>query len=273
MRMAAAVALLVLVLELLLALAFVVGCHWVGGWHGGLLVTGAVLLLIVLPWLGDLRIWFDSAGPAATVKLAWWGRLTFRTSPRATELRVRVLFIPWTRRTAKDDSPDAAPGAQAAPEEQAEGEPAAHNRRRTGLVRRLNADTVEAIARLALSGLQAANDLIWSAAEIKVRVDDVVEHETADRTLARVFGLRGVGPIDIMMATDEGKRRVRLRYRIGLLRAALAALQVFVEGRPMAVARSMKRRDDGEAPTAADGDQQVIDRIIQQREDEQDAGV
>ncbi len=273
MRMAAAVALLVLVLELLLALAFVLGSHWVGGWRGGLLVTGAVLLLIVLPWLGDLRIWFDSAGPAATVKLAWWGRLTFRTSPKATELRVRVLFIPWTRRTAKDEKPDAESAEQPVPEEQVEGEAAAPRPRRATVLRRLNADTVEGITRLALSGLQAANHLVWSAAEIKVRVDDVVQQETADRTLERVFGLRGVGPIDIMMATDEGKRRVRLRYRIGLLRTALAGLQVFVEGRPMAVARSMKRRDDGEAGTAADGDRELIDRIIQEREDEQDARV
>jgi len=273
MRMAGASALLVLVLEALLLLAFVLGFYWLDGWRGGLLVAGAVLLVMLLPWVGELRAWFDSAGPVGTVKLAWWGRISFRAGVEATELRGRVLFVPWRKRISRQKEKEEAETAVCAEPPstaEAEPEPEARRPRRSQWLRRLNADTVEGAARLALSGLQAANDLVWSAAEIKVRVDDIVQQETADRTLARVFGLRGVGPINIMMATDEGKRRVRLRYRISLLRAALAGLQVLVEGRPMAVVRSMRRRDEREPATTADGDRELIDRIMQEREDGRD---
>ena len=275
MRMAGAVALLVVTIEALLALGFVAGLAWVGGLRGALLVSGIVLLVIVAPWLGDLRAWFDSAGPAGTVKLSWWGRLTFRTLADATELRVRFLIIPWRRRLERKPKHEEpleeaeAPAAEAPTDEQA---PVAPKRgsRADALLRRVDAETVEGFSRVFGAGLQALNELTWGAAEIAVRIDDPAQQETADRTLERVMGRREVGPIDLMVATSGGGRRVRLRYRIGMLRAGLAMLQMAVDGRVVALARTMKQKKQAAAESARDGDEELIERIIEDREDGRD---
>jgi len=273
MRMAGAVVLLVVILEALLALGYLGGLAWIGGVRGGLLVSGILLLLIVAPWLGELRLWFDSAGPAGTVKLSWWARATFRTRAEATELRVRFLIIPWRRRMERKPKQRPPEEAEAPAEPPAEAEAAekpAPSKRGAGAseaLRRVDAETVEAFSRALGAGLQALNELTWDAAEMAVRVDDPAQQEMADRSLERIMGRREVGPIDLMVAASGGGRRVRVRYRISMLRLGLAALQVMVDGRVIALARTMKRKKAAAAESARDRDEKLIEQIIEERED------
>lgn len=277
MRMAGASALLVLAVEVLVGLGFLAGWYWVGGLRGGLIVGGVVLLLIVLPWLGELAVRFDSAGPAAAVRISWWGRFSFRETPSASEFCVRVLGIPF-RRSKPKQPPEAAPesGAAAEParaEAEAEAEapeapePPAQ-RKAASLVRRVNADTIEGVTRMGLAGLAAANDLLWGAREIVVRLDDLTEREVADRALHRVFGARSVGPLDLIVMTGDGTRRVRLRYRIGLLRVAMNALQVFAEGQPLRLKAAMEQAKQGAGDVCRDEDEELIQAIHEARKDE-----
>lgn len=281
MRMAGASALLVLAVELLVGLGFLVGWYWVGGLRGGLIVGGVVLLLIVLPWLGELAVRFDSAGPAAAVRISWWGRFSFRETPEASEFCVRVLGIPFRRTTPKqrpEPTPEpATPGeappveaeaeAQEAPEAaQAPEMPAQH--KAVSFVRKINADTIEGVTRMGLAGLAAANDLLWGAREIVIRLDDMTEREVADRALHRVFGARSVGPLDVIVMTGDGTRRVRLRYRIGLLRVAMNALQVAVEGQPLRLKAAMERAKQAPEDVCRDEDEELIRAIHEARKDE-----
>ncbi|MGD9494791.1 MAG: hypothetical protein AB7Y46_00645, partial [Armatimonadota bacterium] len=274
-----AVAVLVLAHETVLVLAFVLGYRWLE-WRGGLAVCGVVLLATMLPWFGELRIWFDSAGPAGTVKLSWWGRFSFRMLPDATELRARFLVIPWRRRLER--KPREAPEPAARPQvriaeapgeaEGAEKPPyKAVLRRRAGrvadLLRHADADSVEALSRIIAASLQALNELTWGAAEIAVRIDNAAQHETADRTIERIVGHREVGPIDLMTAASGARRRVRLRYRIAMLRVALVALQLVADGRAFALAKAIKQKRRAENE-ARDPDQTLIARIIEEREDD-----
>ncbi len=265
MRMAGAVALLVVILEVLLVLSYLAGLTWVGGVRGGLLVSGVLLLVIVGPWLGDLRVWFDSAGPAGTVRLSWWARVTFRTLADASEVRVRFLMIPWRRRMQRKpkdkprEQPEAEPAERPAPRKRAA---------RVGeALRRVDAQTVEDVSRVLGAGLQALNELTWGATEMTVRIDDLAQQEIADRSLERIMGRRELGPIDLMVAASGGDRRVRLRYRISMLRLGLAALQMMVDGRVIALATTMKRKKQTADETTRDRDEKLIEQIAEQRED------
>lgn len=275
MRMAGASALLVLAVEVLVGLGFLAGWYWVGGLRGGLIVGGVVLLLIVLPWLGELAVRFDSAGPAAAVRISWWGRFSFRETPEASEYCVRVLGIAF-RRSKPKQPPEAAPesGAAAEParaeaEAEAPQAPApAAQRKAASFMRKVNADTIEGVTRMGLAGLAAANDLLWGAREIVVRLDDLTEREVADRALHRVFGARSVGPLDLIVMTGDGTRRVRLRYRIGLLRVAMNVLQVAVEGQPLRLKAAMEQAKQGADDVCRDEDEELIQAIHEARKDE-----
>lgn len=277
MRMAGATALLVLAVELLIGLAFLAGWFWIGGLPGGLIFGGGVLLLLVLPWLGELAVRFDSAGPAAAVRISWWGRFSFRQTPDASEFCVRIFGIP-VRRSSSKPSPEATGEPQAAepsaPEAKAEVSEAGKapapsaSTRAARFMRKLNADTIEGTTRMTLAGLAAANDLLWGAREIVIRLDDMTEHQIADRTLRRIFGGRSVGPLDLIVMTGEGKRRVRLRYRIGLFRVAMNALQVVVEGRPLRLKAAMERAKSAPEDVRCDDDEELIRAIHDAREDE-----
>lgn len=279
MRMAGAVALLVIVFEVVIGLGFLAGFFWVGGLRGGLLVSGVLLLLIVTPWLGELRVWFDSRGPAATVKLSWWGRLTFRTLAQATELRARLLMVPWRRRMERKPKQEPAPTTARTAEATAEGVPEKEpiektSERRPGRPRtqilqaigRMDSTTAEGFSRLLAGALQAVNDLTWGAAEITVRIDDPTQEHIVDQALERVIARRELRPLDLMVVASGGDRRVRLRYRIGMLRAALAALQLIVDGRLLAFTRTMKEKKRA-AREVELGDSEVIGKIIEERED------
>lgn len=278
MRMAAATAALVLAVEALIALGFVAGWHWIGGLRGGLAGGGVVLLLLVLPWAGELQMRFDSAGPAVAVRMSWWGRLSFRDTPTATLTCFRLLGIPIRRKRLKDQSPPEAPPeatdtdlSQQDPDSVAPTSGVASSSinggtEAAGFLRTLDRKNVEAGSRLILSGLTAANDLLWSAREITVRLDDLAEHALTDRALKRIFGARSIGPLTLLVMTGEGARRIRLRLRISMARVVVNALHVLVEGQPHRLrARKTKKPSDESRDTE---DRELIQAILDAREDE-----
>ncbi|MEA3401346.1 MAG: hypothetical protein U9R79_08930 [Armatimonadota bacterium] len=257
--------------EAILVLAVLAGLHWIGGWQGAALLGGFVVLLVAIPWLGDFTLLADSGVPAMKVRLAWWGSVTVRERAQEREVLARVLGIPWRRRIGKErpeaEPPEARPEAVVEEAVEPAVEPAP-----VRWWKRLDAETAEGVAGLALSGLRTAIDLVWDASEVVVVVSDAAQREAVDRAVESLFGRRAVGPVDLTLSHRGERRRVRVRYRIGLLRAALAALQVMVEGRPVAFAREM-RRQKAKRTAKLDSDRELIEEILQQQEDDGDGGV
>jgi hypothetical protein len=283
MRMARAVTLLVLIIEALVGGAFALGFYWLGGWQWGLLFSGVMLLLILLPWLGDLKIVFDSVGPKGAVKVGWWGRASFVDRKDATHLVVRVLGIPIRRRMEKvEEEPveepvsedlsetDVPPTAEPAGEEDLPEEDSGEElevQSEAGVERapwwkRVDSETVDAFCRVIGSALGASCELVWGAEELRVSVQDPAEHEVADTVIEQVFGRRQVGPADIAVTNGPCKRRVRAIYRIGLLRAALAGVQVVIDGRVMQFVRRMKQARQQKRTVAED--ERIIEQIMEQ---------
>ena len=275
MRMAGAVTIGVLIIEALLVGAFLLGFYWLDGLRWGLLFSGVMLLLIALPWLGELKVVFDSAGPKGAVRVGWWARVSFAQDESVMRLVVRVLGIPIRRRIEpKRKAEPESEGAEAPPEFEpaaAEGlaeertpEPSAKETKpsRAGWWKRVDSETVEGICRVVGSSLGATCELVWGAEEIRISVRDPAEQARADMVLEQVFGRRQVGPLDVMLTSGPCDRRVRAVYRIGLLRAALAGAQVVIDGRIPRFAKQMKRKQkqDGEI----DEDQRIIEEIVEQ---------
>ncbi len=275
MRMAGAIALLLLGIEALVGLGFLAGWYWVGGLPGGLALGGGVLLLLVLPWLGELVVRFDSVGPAAGVRISWWGRLSFRETAETSEFCVRVLGIPFRRSRPKQSSEPAlklAPTTEPPPPETEaeipEPQEVPARRKTANFMLKVNAAALEDITRMGLIGLSAANDLLWGAREITVRLDDVTEHGGVDSALQHIFGARTVGPLNLLVMTGDGTRRVRLRYRIGLFRVAMNGLQVFVEGRPLRLKAVLEQVKQAPEDVCRDEDEELIRAIHDAQEDE-----
>ena len=75
-----------------------------------------------------------------------------------------------------------------------------------------------------------------------------------------------MGPLDLLVMTGNGERRLRLRYRAAIARVAMNALHVLVEGQAQRL-RTMK----AEEPSAQGNDmedQELIRAILDAREDE-----
>lgn len=279
MRMAGAVALGVLIIEALLAGVFALGFYWLDGWQWGLSFCGVLLLLIVLPWLGELKVVFDSVGPRGAVKVGWWGRVSFAQGKETGLLVVRVLGIPIRRTLGEKEQvadeaavteapPEFEPAAEAGLAEERTPEPAAEETpmKEASWWQRIDAETVEAFCRIIGSSLGATCELVWGADEIRVSVQDVTENAIADNVIAQVFGRREVGPVDLALTTGECDRRVRAIYRIGLLRAAFAGMQVVIDGRVSQFAKQMKRKR--KKCVVLDEDQRIINEILEQQERE-----
>lgn len=279
MRMVGAVMLGTIVLQALLAGAFALGYLWLDDWQWGLLFAGLLLLLLLLPWLGQIRVVFDSEGPKGAVRIGWWGRANFRVEGEKTRVVVRIIGIP-IRRTIdetskrkkkpakKDPPPEAQPGARA--------EPVEEKRSPKGWLERVrslklpDAQMVEGFSRVAASALGASNEFIWGADEIRLLVSDPAQSEVPDRTLEQAVGSRAVGPVHLIVSKAGERRRVRALYQIGLLRAVLAAVQVAIDGRAVSLARLVaKKSDERGADDLESIDQKLIDEIKQQQEGEQ----
>lgn len=276
MRMAGAVALGVIILEALLVGAFLLGFYWLGEVQWGILFAGILLLLIALPWLGELVVRFDSRGPKGEAEIGWWGRAAFAMSGETTHLVVRVLGIP-IRRTMRSEKPAAEssdvpsegeplpasaqvePAPVVQPTEVKEDPQRKPKRKKAGFIRHINSETIEGLCRMIGSGLGATCELVWGAREIEVRVYDPMQKELVDALIAEAFGYRGVGPVNVLLGLGDGRRRVQVRYRIGLLRMVLAGLQVLVNGRPQALAKQMK--ETAGEPPVKDRDEELIEQI------------
>jgi hypothetical protein len=220
MRVFVFVAIKLLLLEALLAFACYAGYYWLGGgWPGTLLVL-AVAALIVAPWIGDLRVDFDSGAGKLRVGLAWWAAMQMSLKPPG-EARFRVLFITW--RSRGKAKPRRRRRAQAA--------------RPSGLSG--VAQNLGGLARLAVAGLQALLTLLTEAKELRVRAQGLTQIDAADRALSGLVGAREVGSLDLTLL-GSGRRKVEVHYRIGLLRACLAAEYALLEGRPLRTLRRLR---------------------------------
>jgi len=239
MRVLAVVTLLILLLEVALGLAFLAGYHWVGGWDMGVLFAAALLLLLLLPWIGTLEASYDSAAQRASARLSWWGAVRVQMKPQR-ELQLRVLGIPWRKRFEEKKPREALESEEAVEPDRAEREQAPRRRAgRAGL-------GPDQMARLVPAALQALSDLLCEAREVKITVHSPTGSELADSALAAVVGHRGLGPLDLY-CTTKGNRRVRVHYRIGMLRAGLAALYLAIQARPLelaARARAARKADE-----------------------------
>lgn len=219
------VALVLILLEVVLVLAFWGGWVWIGGWPGGVILLAGVSLLLALPWVGDLQIDYDTTTNETDLRLSWWGRLTLQTKP-LRELRGRVLGIPWRRKL----------GAKERKARHKERERRAERGRK---LLRWATGNFDPVVRALLAALQAAHELLWESRELTVYVQAPTQIEAADRIITGLVGARIVGPLDLRSA-GKGERRVRVHYQIGLLRATLTLLYAFLQGRPRALAALRK---------------------------------
>jgi len=208
---------LVLIAEIAAALFFCLGYFWLGGLVPGVLLAVAfVVLFFVLPLTGEVVVEFDSLAKELKVRLSWWGRVRMRLSGRR-EARVRILGIPLCLKAR----------APAPPPPQ------------VNLRRWLQAN-VKDVVRLGLAGLEAAAEMACESRALVVTVNAPAEIDVLDQIIAGVVGHREWPPLDVRVL-PEGKRRVRLRYRLPLRTAAAAGLYVLVQGRAVRVMRSLAR--------------------------------
>ena len=229
MRVLVTVALVLILLEVVLALAFWGGWAWLGGWSGGVILLVGVLLLLALPWLGDLQIDYDTRSNEAKVVLSWWGGFTLQTKA-IREIRGRFFFIPW-RKTFEEKKT-----ILRAKEEEKGGERAREQGRKFV---HWGTENFYPVVQALLAVVQGTHELLWESRELSLHVQAPTQIEPADRTIAGLVGARTLGPLDLNCAA-KGERRVRVHYQIGLLRAALTVLYTYLQGRPQVLASLQK---------------------------------
>jgi hypothetical protein len=230
---------LVLLLEALLIAAFFAGYVWWGGWRAGLLCSAFLLVLVCLPWLGDLELDYDSGSGRLRVVIGWWGRVT--SEGRSATPQLRVLGVTFRSRRVKPapSKPASVPELPSPP-----ATPRLQKARETAGWAGENLDSV---IRLFLAALQAGHELLWGAKELQVRVQSPVQTDWADQALASIIGERQVGPVDLH-CTASGKRRIRVHYRTGMLNAGLLGLALVADGRPRRLIADWKRELGGSVP-------------------------
>lgn len=219
-----AMVLAVLLAESLLALAFWAGYTWLGGLLPGLLLAAALLLLLVLPWLGEVRVAYDSQAQEIRVKVSWWASALVRLAEER-ELRLRLLGLPLRRKLGRRP-----------PEKTGAAPPAG----RPGTSRNL----LPQLTRFALAALEAANEVAWATKELTVIANAPAQSEVLDQVIAGALGTRATGPLTLQVR-PEGRRRLQVRYRIGLFTLASAALFVLLQGRARRLKRSLQAARKG----------------------------
>jgi hypothetical protein len=286
MRVVTAVVIWALVVEVLIGLAFLAGYCWIGGYQMGLLIAGATLLVMALPWVGELAARYDSADGSMRATVGWWGRVAITQKPESL-LEVRVCGIPWRKKLGAKKSDDGA--SPPAPLRSGEGRPAkataddtspdSPTRARPRVRMQVTHENVDDVTRAVTAALAAGNDLLWDATEVYFRIDAPAEHAAYDDVIARIVAHRGVGPVDVKVTRGEGKRRIRGRYRIGLFRAAAIAMCMAAQGRVWSLNRSLRKpvaEDDedtageGARRTTADDEQLVRDMVADMKEGDDD---
>jgi hypothetical protein len=235
-------ALLVLLIEALLGLAFWAGWAWLGslwgGMSGGLLMVAAVALVLTLALAVDLVADYDSDQGLVDVSVGWLGRFTLRRSTRGDgrEIRTRVLFVSWTRAVRERASGRGADEASAArPDGPGDG---ATDEKPSWLdaLRERAEPTSRAVTGVA----PALHDLVWGARELSMTVQAPTQFQVADYALAGWFGRRRFGPVEIRV-TAGSHRVLEAHYRIRLVRALLAAIAAWTQGQPLRAVRAFRR--------------------------------
>lgn len=222
----------VLAVEVLLALAFWAGWAWIGGWPGGLGLSALVLVLLILPWIGDLSVDVDSEIAKADVGLGWIGRITRLGAPKQ-ETRFRLLFVRWTQRDGdarkkKEKKPQRVKAPRRGP---------------VGTV----LDSASPILQMVSAGGQALVSLAMEAHELSLEVQSPTPLSRANTALAGIIGTRKIGPLRLQV-TGSGERAIRFRYRIKLVRAAAIGLNALVQARPDRGIRAIRRIRDSFKP-------------------------
>ena len=237
MRLVVGTALIVLAAEVILAAAFIIGYFAVGGWLPGLLLMLGVLVLMVIPWIGDLAVDFNLADKRTNVKLAWWGRATVEQK-HEPKLSVRVLGIPYSkemRRKMVSKEPEKPKLFTVA--------------RVVGWVE----GHMRTVGWFLLMGGTSAHMMFWEAKEFKVKLWSATENRILDHILARIIKARKIGNMSLYYMIGN-KRQAEVHYQIGLFRAAVAGLYTLLQGQPTEVAKSWaaanKAADQAERETA-----------------------
>jgi len=225
MRLLRIVVLGVLAVEVLLALAFWAGWTWIGGWPGGLALFALVLVLMVLPWLGDLAVDIDSEAARADVKLGWIGRVT-RLGEPTHKTKFRFLFFRWTR-------------PKGTLWEQVKKKPKQVKPSRRPPVATI-LDSASPILQMVTAGGRALVNLAMEAHELSLEVQSPTPLDRANTVLAGIIGTRKIGPLRLQVS-GNGERAIRFRYRIKLVRAAAIGLNALVQARPDRGIRAIHR--------------------------------
>jgi hypothetical protein len=238
-------ALLMLLIEAVLALAFWAGSVWLGGvlaWPwGGVVLAAAVLLLMVVLLAGDLEIDFDSDGRRLDLRFGWLARVTSREREdepgRIT--RTRVLFVAWTRHAAETPAPARGRRARGS----------GGDGRHSSWIHRIG-DAAEPMSRALSAAAPALHELVWNSREMTLRVESPTQIGIADRALAGIIGSRRFGPLEIRFGAGA-EHALKARYRIRLYRAALTAMAAFVQGRPDRAMRALGPQNRSANPVDA----------------------
>lgn len=218
-------AVVVMLVEALLGLAFWAGYVWLGGLVPGLLLAAAVLILLILPWVGEVRLAYDSQAQEVRVKVSWWASALVRLSGER-ELRVRLLGLPLRRQQlAKPQAPTPAPPAEVD---------------LVGWARRNLCD----LMRLALAALQGTNEIARGTKQLTVIANAPTRYDVLDQVIAGAVGTRSAGPVTLQVR-PEGPHRVQIRYCVGLCTLLSAGLFVLIQGRARKLSRSLKAARKG----------------------------
>jgi hypothetical protein len=202
--------LLLIIVELILVLAFVAGYHYSHDWRIGLLTLGVTLFVLTVPWVGEARLQYDSAGGQLDAAFGWWGRILIRQAPEPIR-RLRILGIPLNLgKKPRQRKPRVVADLQQAA--------------------RWTGENFDDLVRLALSALKAGHELAWEAKELRVRVQSPVQTPAIDQAFSYIVGHRRLGPADIEV-TAGGSRRVQVWYRGDMLQAGLLGLTVVADVR------------------------------------------
>lgn len=216
MRIFKFIGMMVILLEGVLLLAFWGGAVWIGGWTGGMMLLSAVLMILILPWIGQLEVEFDLIKGSANIRLGWFARIIVGDGPDR-ESRFRFLFFKWRSH------------------------PESRKRSRIGKAKSQFALNLspESLSRGIFALLQGINEMIWEADEISLKLQAPTQIDLVDLALAGVFGRRLYGPLYLRFS-GEGEREIIIRFRIGLLKGFLIGLSALIQARPQQMWRSVK---------------------------------
>lgn len=219
MRIFWVTALLVVALEALLAGVFLIGYFTIGGWLAGVLLALGVLLLLLLPWLGDLVVDYSLADERVAVKLAWWGRAVF-AGRHEPELRLRFLGLPYRRKMPRKPEPKAPSKRKLVYWAHLAGWAKAH---------------LEQLGRLLLSSVDAGHLLFWQARELRVEAANISGKPAVERVIERLFHRFTAGPLQLQYLAGE-RRRLEFHYRIRMWKVGQAGLYLLLQGQPKKLA-------------------------------------